>query len=73
MIACTHKRLGGAIVQDRAVRFLQLCTAFDLVMARLCDTPAFMVEREGEKIATIGHISRMFARGAELTCRGWAP
>jgi acetyl-CoA carboxylase carboxyltransferase component len=52
---------------DKAARFMQLCDAFDLPIAFLCDTPGFMVGPEAESTALVRHVSRLFVTGASLT------
>ena len=52
---------------DKAARFMQLCDAYHLPIAFLCDTPGFMVGPEAESTALVRHVSRMFVTGASLT------
>ena len=69
VIANDPSHLGGAIDAhgaDKAARFMQLCDAFDLPIAFLCDTPGFMVGPAAERTATVRHFSRMFVTGANL-------
>jgi acetyl-CoA carboxylase carboxyltransferase component len=70
IIANNPGHLGGAIDADgadKAARFLQLCDAFDIPVAFLCDTPGFMVGPEAERTAQVRHFARMFVVGASLT------
>ncbi len=63
-------QLGGAIdadAADKAARFFQLCDAFGLPIASLCDTPGFMVGPQAEKTALVRHVSRMFVAAASLS------
>jgi acetyl-CoA carboxylase carboxyltransferase component len=69
VIANDPSHLGGAIDAhgaDKAVRFMQLCDAFDLPILFLCDTPGFMVGPAAERTATVRHFARMFVTGANL-------
>jgi acetyl-CoA carboxylase carboxyltransferase component len=70
IVANNPGHLGGAIdsdAADKAARFMQLCDAFDLPIAFLCDTPGFMVGPEAERTAQVRHFARMFVIGASLT------
>jgi acetyl-CoA carboxylase carboxyltransferase component len=70
VIANDPSHLGGAIDAhgaDKAARFMQLCDAFGLPIAFLCDTPGFMVGPQAERTATVRHFARMFVTGANLT------
>jgi len=70
VIANDPAYLGGAIdadAGDKFSRFIQLCDAYDMPMVVLCDTPGFMVGPESEKNATVRHVARMFAAGANAT------
>ncbi|MBW2384077.1 MAG: carbamoyl-phosphate synthase large subunit [Deltaproteobacteria bacterium] len=70
IVANNPTHLAGAIDSpgaDKAVRFMQLCDAFDLPILFLCDTPGIMVGPESEKTALVRHASRMFVTGASLT------
>jgi acetyl-CoA carboxylase carboxyltransferase component len=70
IVANNPGHLGGAIDSDgadKAARFLQLCDAFDIPVAFLCDTPGFMVGPEAERTAQVRHFARMFVVGASLT------
>jgi acetyl-CoA carboxylase carboxyltransferase component len=70
VVANDPSHLGGAIDAhgaDKAVRFLQLCDAFDLPVLFLCDTPGFMVGPAAERTATVRHFARLFVTGANLT------
>jgi acetyl-CoA carboxylase carboxyltransferase component len=70
VIANNPSHLSGAIDADgadKAVRFMQLCDAFDLPILFLCDTPGIMVGPEVEKTGLVRHVSRMFVTGASLT------
>ncbi|MBN1380420.1 MAG: carbamoyl-phosphate synthase large subunit [Deltaproteobacteria bacterium] len=70
LIANNPTYLSGAIDAngaDKAVRFMQLCDAFDLPIVTLCDTPGIMVGPEIEKTALVRHACRMFVTGASLT------
>jgi acetyl-CoA carboxylase carboxyltransferase component len=69
VIANDPTHLGGAIDAhgaDKAARFMQLCDAFGLPIAFLCDTPGFMVGPAAERTATVRHFARMFVTGANL-------
>ena len=69
LIANNPRHLGGAIdadAADKAARFMQLCDAFDIPMASLCDTPGFMVGPEAEKTGLVRHVCRMFVTAASL-------
>jgi acetyl-CoA carboxylase carboxyltransferase component len=69
VIANNPRHLAGAIdsaAADKAVRFMQLCDAFDLPILFLCDTPGIMVGPEAEKTALVRHCARMFVVGASL-------
>ena len=70
VIANNPMHLAGAIDSDgadKAVRFMQLCDAFDLPILSLCDTPGIMVGPEIEKTALVRHVARMFVTGANLS------
>ncbi|MBA4109199.1 MAG: carbamoyl-phosphate synthase large subunit [Leptothrix sp. (in: Bacteria)] len=70
VIANDPRHLGGAIDADgadKAVRFMQLCDAFDVPLVSLCDTPGFMVGPDAEQTATVRHFSRMFLMAASIT------
>src|SRR5205814_398606 len=70
LIANNPAHLAGAIDSDgadKAVRFMQLCDAFELPILFLCDTPGIMVGPEIEKTALVRHASRMFVTGASVT------
>ncbi len=70
VIANDPTHLGGAIDAhgaDKAARFMQLCDAFGLPIAFLCDTPGFMVGPAAERTATVRHFARMFVTGANLS------
>jgi acetyl-CoA carboxylase carboxyltransferase component len=70
VIANNPAHLGGAIDAegaDKAVRFMQLCDAFNLPVLFLCDTPGFMVGPDAERTATVRHFSRLFLTGANLS------
>ena len=70
IVANNPAHLSGAIDADgadKAVRFMQLCDAFELPIVFLCDTPGIMVGPEVEKTALVRHVSRMFVTGANLT------
>jgi acetyl/propionyl-CoA carboxylase alpha subunit len=70
VIANNPVHLAGAIDSDgadKAVRFMQLCDAFDLPILSLCDTPGIMVGPEIEKTALVRHVARMFVTGANLS------
>jgi len=58
---------GGAIdadASDKGARFIQLCSAFDIPIVSLIDTPGIMVGPDAEKDATVRHASRLFVAGA---------
>jgi acetyl/propionyl-CoA carboxylase alpha subunit len=70
VIANNPKHLAGAIDRegaDKAVRFMQLCDAFDLPILFLCDTPGIMVGPEAEKTALVRHAARMFVASGSLS------
>jgi acetyl-CoA carboxylase carboxyltransferase component len=70
VLANDPKHLGGAIDAegaDKAVRFMQLCDAFELPVLFLCDTPGFMVGPAAERAAGVRHFARMFLTGANIT------
>ncbi|HRI17026.1 MAG TPA: carboxyl transferase domain-containing protein, partial [Burkholderiaceae bacterium] len=70
LIANDPHHLGGAIdadAADKAAHFMQLCDAFDIPLASLCDTPGFMVGPAAEARALVRHTSRMFVIGASVT------
>lgn len=70
VIANNPTHLAGAIDApgaDKAVRFMQLCDAFDIPIVFLCDTPGIMVGPESEKTGTVRHASRMFVTGSNLS------
>jgi acetyl-CoA carboxylase carboxyltransferase component/biotin carboxyl carrier protein len=70
IIANDPAHLGGAIDSDgadKAVRFMQLCDAFDLPILYLCDTPGIMVGPEAEKTALVRHAARMFVTGNNVS------
>jgi acetyl-CoA carboxylase carboxyltransferase component len=70
VVANDPSHLGGAIDADgadKATRFMQLCDAFELPVAFLCDTPGFMVGPSAERTATVRHFARMFLTGANLS------
>jgi acetyl-CoA carboxylase carboxyltransferase component len=70
VIANNPKHLSGAIDSpgaDKAVRFMQLCDAFDIPILSLCDTPGIMVGPEVEKTALVRHCCRMFVVGASVS------
>ena len=70
ILANNPKHLGGAVdapAADKASRFIQLCDAFDLPIASLCDTPGFMVGPEAEKTALVRHVCRMFVTARSIT------
>lgn len=70
IIANNSLHLGGAIdadAADKAVRFIQLCDAFSIPVASLCDTPGFMVGPDSEKNATVRHFARLFLACGKLT------
>jgi acetyl-CoA carboxylase carboxyltransferase component len=65
---CMH--MAGAIEAegaDKVARLMQICSAHDLPILSLCDTPGFMVGPEIEKRAQVRHVCRMFVIGAHLT------
>ncbi len=69
LIANSSRHLGGAIdsdASDKAARFMQLCSAFNLPILSLCDVPGFMVGPDCEQTAMVRHASRMFLTGANL-------
>lgn len=69
IIANNPLHLAGAIdadSADKATRFLQLCDAFRLPLASLCDTPGFMVGPESEREATVRHFARLFLAGGRM-------
>ena len=70
LLASNPRHLGGAIdsdAADKAARFMQLCDAFDIPIASLCDTPGFMVGPEAEKTGLVRHVCRMFVTAASLS------
>jgi acetyl-CoA carboxylase carboxyltransferase component len=70
IVANNPAHLAGAIDRegaDKAVRFMQLCDAFDLPILFLCDTPGIMVGPEAEKTALVRHAARMFVTSASLS------
>jgi acetyl/propionyl-CoA carboxylase alpha subunit/acetyl-CoA carboxylase carboxyltransferase component len=70
LLASNPRHLGGAIdsdAADKASRFMQLCDAFDIPIASLCDTPGFMVGPEAEKTGLVRHVCRMFVTAASLS------
>lgn len=70
LVADNPRYLDGALnsaAGDKASRFLQLCSAFDLPIISLCDTPGFMVKPEAERTAIVRQVSRMFVMRASLT------
>ena len=70
IIASDTNHLAGAIdadAADKAARFLQLCDAFGLPIASLCDTPGFMVGPQAETTALVRHVSRIFTNAAALS------
>jgi acetyl-CoA carboxylase carboxyltransferase component len=69
MMANNPRHLGGAIdadAADKASRFMQLCSAHDIPVVSLVDTPGFMVGPEIEAQAQVRHVSRMFIAAAHL-------
>ncbi len=69
VIANNPLHLGGAIdadSADKATRFLQLCDAFGIPIASLCDTPGFMVGPESERKATVRHFARLFLAAGRM-------
>jgi acetyl/propionyl-CoA carboxylase alpha subunit/acetyl-CoA carboxylase carboxyltransferase component len=69
-LANNPNHLAGAIDSDgsdKAARFMQLCDAFDIPLAVLCDTPGIMVGPEVEKTGLVRHCNRLFVTGANLT------
>lgn len=70
LLATNPRHLGGAIdsnAADKASRFMQLCDAFDIPIASLCDTPGFMVGPEAEQTGLVRHVCRMFITAASLS------
>ncbi|MEZ5659833.1 MAG: carboxyl transferase domain-containing protein [Burkholderiaceae bacterium] len=70
LIANDPAHLGGAIDSDgadKAVRFMQLCDAFDIPVLFLCDTPGIMVGPQAERTALVRHAARMFVTGNNLS------
>jgi acetyl/propionyl-CoA carboxylase alpha subunit/acetyl-CoA carboxylase carboxyltransferase component len=70
VIANNPMHLGGAIDAegaDKAVRFMQLCDAFDIPLISLVDTPGMMVGPEAEKTGQVRRSGRMFLTGANMT------
>ncbi|MEZ5651727.1 MAG: carboxyl transferase domain-containing protein [Burkholderiaceae bacterium] len=70
IVANDPGHLGGAIDSDgadKAVRFMQLCDAFDIPLVFLCDTPGIMVGPEAERTALVRHAARMFVTGNNLS------
>ncbi|NNE74709.1 MAG: biotin/lipoyl-binding protein [Acidimicrobiales bacterium] len=70
LLANNPHHLGGAIDgvgADKAARFMQLCDAYGLPIAVLCDTPGIMVGPEAEREATVRRASRMFVVGANTS------
>ena len=69
VLASNPKSMGGAIDStsaDKAARFLQLCSAFNIPVLSLCDTPGIMVGPREEATGTVRHASRLFMAGAHL-------
>jgi acetyl-CoA carboxylase carboxyltransferase component len=69
LIANNPAHLSGAIDApgaDKGTRFMQLCDAFDIPIASLCDCPGIMVGPEIEKTAVVRHAARMFVTSANI-------
>ena len=61
--------LGGAIDVDageKAAEFMQMCSAFNIPLLSLCDTPGFMVGPAHEKLGAVRRLSKLFTSGAKL-------
>jgi acetyl-CoA carboxylase carboxyltransferase component len=61
--------LAGAIDADgadKAARFMRLCSAYDIPLLSLCDTPGFMVGPEAEQTALVRHVCRMMVTAGSL-------
>jgi len=70
IVANNPTHLAGAIDSDgadKAARFMQLCDAYDIPMAFLCDTPGNMVGPEAEKTALVRHCCRLNVIGANVS------
>ncbi len=70
IVANNPAQLGGAIDSDgsdKGARFMQLCDAFDIPIAHLCDTPGIMVGPEVEKTGLVRHAARMFLTSSNVT------
>lgn len=68
IIASNCRHLGGAVdaeAADKCADFIELCSAFDLPLVSLVDTPGFMVGPDSESQAAVRRMSRLFASGAQ--------
>ncbi|WP_166423940.1 carboxyl transferase domain-containing protein [Paraglaciecola sp. 20A4] len=69
VLASDCKVLGGAIDVDageKAAEFMQMCSAFNIPLLSLCDTPGFMVGPAHEKLGAVRRLSKLFTSGAKL-------
>ena len=69
IVANNPMHLGGAIDAegaDKASRFMQLCSTYDIPLVFLCDTPGFMVGPEAEETGLVRRAARLFTTGASL-------
>ena len=70
VIANDCQQMGGAVdsqAAEKAARFLQLCSAFELPVISLTDTPGFMVGPDSEIEAAVRRMPTLFLAGAALT------
>ena len=70
IIANNPAHKSGAIDSDgadKAARFMQLCSTFDIPLVSFCDTPGIMVGPEAESTALVRHAARLFVTSASLT------
>ncbi len=69
IVANNPMHLGGAIdgdAADKASRFMNLCSTFDVPLVFLCDTPGFMVGPDAEETGLVKRAARLFTTGASL-------
>ncbi|MEH6549418.1 MAG: carboxyl transferase domain-containing protein [Pseudomonadales bacterium] len=70
LIASDCQQLGGAVdaeAAEKAGRFIQQCSDFNLPVVSLIDTPGFMVGPASEDQAAVRRMSDLFLAGAKST------